>query len=349
MILPGSYLASLLLLVLVLFCWGSWANTFLAAGKKWRFELYYFDFAIGVFLAALICALTLGSLGWDGFSFLDDLRLAGKRQDLFALGAGVIFNLGNMLLVAGISLVGMSVAFPVGFGLALITGAIWSAFLGPSGSPLFRLGGAAALIVAIIVNVLAYRTFAKARLVELIQTGKTKSTKKVISLKGVVLSLAGGVFLGSFYQLVQMGRESEIGLGPYSLGFIFATGVVISTFVFNLFFMNLPVAGKPVDMVEFFRAKIKVHISGIFGGIIWYLGALATFVLARSESTASASPTLSFALTQGGIVIATLWGLIYWKELSGTDTKLSYHVGLMLVFLLLGIGLLSAAPAFAAV
>src|ERR1700684_1081488 len=120
MILPASHLASLLLLVLCLLCWGSWANTFNAAGKKWRFELYYYDFAIGVTVAALVCALTLGTLGGDGFDFLDDIRLAGKRQDVFAFIAGLVFNLGNMLLVGAISIVGLAVAFPAGLGVAMV-------------------------------------------------------------------------------------------------------------------------------------------------------------------------------------------------------------------------------------
>ena len=161
MILPGSFITSLLLLVLTLLCWGSWANTWKATGPKWRFELYYFDFAIGVMLAALICALSFGTFGWDGFSFLDDVRLAGKRQDLFAFGAGVVFNLGNMLLVAAISIAGISVAFPTGLGLALVVGALWSIFMGPSGNGLFRIGGALAIIVAIVVSTMAYRIYAK--------------------------------------------------------------------------------------------------------------------------------------------------------------------------------------------
>lgn len=348
MILPGSFITSLLLLVLTLLCWGSWANTWKATGPKWRFELYYFDFALGVMLAALICALSFGTFGWDGFSFLDDLRLAGKRQDVFAFAAGVVFNLGNMLLVAAISIVGISVAFPAGLGLALVVAALWSTVMGPSGNGLFRIGGALAIIVAIVVNTMAYRIYARARLLEVIQSGKTRSTKKVVSSKGTILALAGGLFLGSFFPLVQMGRDSEIGLGPYALGFVFAVGILVSTFVFNLFFMNLPVEGKPIDLVEFFRAKATTHLSGIAGGMLWYLGALASFVVARAEGAGAITPGLTYALVQGSIVLGTVWGVVYWKELSTTDSKLGYYVLLMLVFLLLGIGLLAAAPAFAA-
>jgi len=38
MILPTTYLAALLLLLLSMVCWGSWANTQMLTGS-WRFEL----------------------------------------------------------------------------------------------------------------------------------------------------------------------------------------------------------------------------------------------------------------------------------------------------------------------
>ena len=348
MILPGSYIASLLLLVLTLICWGSWANTFKKAGPKWRFELYYFDFALGVLLAALVFAFSLGSFGWDGFSFIDNTLLAGKRQDLFAFAAGLVFNLGNMLLMAAVSVAGISLAFPVGIGFSLIVAAIWSTFLGPAGSGAYRVGGSVAILIAIFVSVLAYRISAKARLLELIQSGKTRSTKKIVSSKGTVLALVAGLFLGSFPQLIQLGSDSEIGLGPYSLGVIFAVGVVFSTFLFNLFFMNLPVEGKPVDLVEYFRAKSKFHVNGIAGGAIWYLGALASFAVARADGRGVIPAGLTYALTQGSVVLATVWGVAYWKEMSAADSKVSYYVMLMLLFLLLGVGLMAGALAYPA-
>src|ERR1700754_4691200 len=111
MILPQTSGSVLVLMVLSLLFLGSWASMFKAAGK-WRFELFYFDFAAGLMLAALICSFTFGDLGFDGFNFLDDLQHAGKRQWLFAFMSGVIFNLGNMLLTGAISVTGMTVAFP---------------------------------------------------------------------------------------------------------------------------------------------------------------------------------------------------------------------------------------------
>src|SRR3954454_16741349 len=108
-------------MVLSLLCLGSWASLFKLAGK-WRFELFYLDFAVGLMLAAVVYGLTFGNLGYDGFNFLDDLQHAGKRQWMFVFIGGLIFNLGNMLLMAAISVSCLAVAFPMGMGVALLLG-----------------------------------------------------------------------------------------------------------------------------------------------------------------------------------------------------------------------------------
>ena len=347
MILPGSFPASIILLIITLLCWGTWANTWKSSHPKWRFELYYFDFAIGAFIAAILCAVSLGTFGWDGFSFIDDIRLAGKRQDLFAFLGGMVFNLGNMLLVGSMSITGMAVAFPTGIGVALAVGAMWSIFLGPSGNLMYRLGGAVVLILAAVFSTMAWRVFAKARLLEIIKTGTTKSTKKMVSSKGSVIAIIAGIFLGSFTPLIQLGRESEIGLGPYSLGFVVAAGIVVSTFIFNLFFMNLPIDGKPVEIVNYFRAKVKTHARGMLGGVIWYLGALASFVVTRADGASVVAPGLNYALVNGSVVVAAVFGAAYWKEFSAVDAKVSSQILLMILFLILGVALLSASLIFA--
>src|SRR5580765_835671 len=121
MILPQSYPAVMFLLVLSLLCLGSWASLFKLAGK-WRFELFYLDFAAGLMLAAVLYGFTVGSLGYDGFNFLDDLQHAGRRQWMYVFIGGLIFNLGNMLLMAAVSVSGLAVAFPMGMGVALLLG-----------------------------------------------------------------------------------------------------------------------------------------------------------------------------------------------------------------------------------
>src|SRR5262245_42375067 len=155
MVIPTTYWAALALALLSMLCWGSWANTFKFTGGKWRFELFYFDYALGVLIAAVIAAFTFGQLGTE-LSFEDNLAIAGKRSMAYAAAAGVVFNLANMLLVAAIALAGMAVAFPVGIGLALVVGVVWNYFLNPQGNPLLLGFGVALVMLAIIVDSIAF-------------------------------------------------------------------------------------------------------------------------------------------------------------------------------------------------
>jgi len=347
MILPGSYTAALFLLILGMLGWGMWANLFKAAGGKWRFELFYFDFAVGVLLAAVLIGLTAGSLGFDGFGFRDDLQLAGKRQDLWAFAGGAVFNLGNMLLLGAVSVTGLAMAFPAGMGCALIVAALWNYAVNPGVGIGFVLGGAAVVAAAVVFAILGWKTLSLAKIKAQTEATPGRVRKPKSIFKAVLLSLAGGVMLGSFGPLVQLAGAGENGLGPYSMGFIFALGVVFSTFVFNLFFMNLPVQGKVIEIGEYFRTRLPRHGLGVTGGIVWYIGLIAGLIRTRAEGAARVGPAVGYALEQGGIVVAALCGLFLWKEYQGADLAARVRLGLMFALLVAGIGVITAGVAVA--
>ncbi len=353
MILPHTYLATLLVLFFSMLCWGSWANTQKMSGK-WRFELFYFDYAFGVLLTAVVCAFTLGTLGFDGFSFLDDLMNGGKRYAAMGFGAGMIFNLANMLLVAAIAVAGLAVAFPVGIGLALIIGVVWNYLIRPQGNALLLFAGCALVVGAILVDALAYKAIELYRAELTAQAGKAKSTRKKVSLKGVFLSLASGVLMGSFYPLVVMAKSSEWGgtagengLGPYAIAFVFALGVFFSTLVFNLFFMNLPVEGEPLELLDYFKGLPRQHLLGIAGGVIWCAGTVANFVASSAPETVQVGPAISLALGQGAAMVSALWGLLLWKEFAGADSRVKSLIVIMFVLFIAGLGMISVAPLYA--
>jgi len=353
MILPHTYIVTLLVLLFSMLCWGSWANTQKMSGK-WRFELFYFDYAFGVLLTAVICAFTLGSLGYDGFSFLDDVMNGGKRYAAMGFGAGMVFNLANMLLVAAIAVAGLSVAFPVGIGLALIIGVIWNYMIRPQGNAILLFAGCALVVGAIIVDAIAFRAMELFRAEMRAQAGKAKSTRKKVSLKGVFLSLASGVLMGSFYPLVVMAKSSEWGgtagengLGPYAIGVVFALGVFFSTFVFNLFFMNLPVEGEPLEFPDYFKGLPKQHLLGVVGGIIWCAGTMANFVGSSAPETVQVGPAISLALGQGAAMVSALWGLLVWKEFEGADSRIKSLLFIMFVLFIAGLAMVSVAPLYA--
>ena len=345
MVLPQTYAATLLLTILTMLCWGSWANTFKLAGK-WRFELFYYDYSLGLLITALIYATTFGNFGVDGFAFLDDLMHAGKRQIFFGGAAGVIFNLANMLLVAAISLAGLSVAFPVGIGLALVIGVVWNYFLKPQGNPGLLFTGAAIVTLAIVIDALAYRALESSKAAKAAKAGAAQAPKKV-SGKGIVLSLVSGALMGSFFPLVEMGKAGELGLGPYAIGFVFALGVFLSTFVFNLFFMNLPVEGPPIAMSDYFKGSGRQHLLGLAGGAVWAIGTVSSFVAASAPESVQVGPAISYAIGQGATMVSALWGLLVWKEFAGADQRVRVLVVVMLVLFVCGLGMVSIAPLYA--
>jgi glucose uptake protein len=344
MILPESYLPALLVMILSMVCWGSWANTYKLSGK-WRFELYYFDYALGLLLMAILLAYTLGSLGFDGFTFSDDLMHAGKRQWLFGFLGGVVFNLANMLLMAAIAVAGMAVAFPVGIGVALLVGVILNYMIKPAGNATLLFSGCALVLAAIIVDAVAYRMLNMLRYEALAKAGKTPSVRRTVSIKGIVISLVCGLLMGSFFPLVAKAQETDVGLGPYAVAVVFAAGVFLSTFVFNLFFMNLPVEGEPVELRDYFIGTPKQHLLGLLGGAIWCGGGVAAFV-AASTPQVGVGPAISYAMGQGSTLISALWGLLVWKEFKGSNLQIKLLLTIMLVLFACGLALISVAPLY---
>ncbi len=336
MILPQTHAAAYILMIASILCWGLWANT-MRMGGKWRFELYYFDFAIGLGLAALVLGLTVGNLGFDGFSIEDDLMHAGKREWLYAFGAGVLFNFANELLVASISVAGMALAFPVGIGLALVIGALLGQVGRPVGGMALLIMGCALVLGAVALAAMSYATMASLRREQQARAGKTRDTRRRLPLKGVVLAIVSGVFMAAFFPLVQKAQDPDVGLGPYATTMVLAVGVVFSTCVFNIFLLNLPVEGQALEIWDYFKIAPKTHLLGMLGGALWASGAVANFVASSSSSDVPVAPAVAFTAVQGCALLAAFCGLAIWKEHRGADIRVRLMT--LLMFLLYGGGL----------
>ncbi|HUQ92863.1 MAG TPA: hypothetical protein VM120_14375 [Bryobacteraceae bacterium] len=338
MILPTTYWAALLLAVLSMILWGSWANTFKSSAGKWRFELFYFDFAFGMVVAASLAAITLGQFGME-LSFIDNLVVTGKRQIGYAMLAGGVFNLANMLLLAAISLSGMAVVFPIAVGLGLVISVMFSLFLNPQGNPVFLFGGVALVALAMVFDALAFHTYSRAQ-------AQLTGRKARPSAKVVVVSLISGALMGLFHPLIELSQSGDIGLGPYAVAFAFSVGVFFSTFILNIYFMNLPVHGKAIEFAQYFKGTARQHVSGVLGGVLWCAGFIASLLSASAPKAVQAAPAAGIGLAQGATVIGVLWGLFYWKEFQGADGKVNTLVRMMLLFLIAGLTLISVAPMF---
>jgi glucose uptake protein len=311
--------------------------------KKYRFELFYFDFGFGVALVALVCAFTVGSLGYDGFNFTDDMLNAGKQEWLFAFLAAMIFNFGNMLLLAAVAVAGMTVAVPLAMGVAMIVGSWMNYFGQPGLNTALMLGGTLLILLSLVLNSSAYSHLRILQHETLARAGKTKSTRRPNSLKGILLALFGGLVMGTFTPLLLRAQDPVLGVGPYSLLFLFAAGVCISTFVFNLFFMNLPVEGDPLEITDYFKAKIKNHVLGFLSGAIWGIGALAGFVAATPKGDTHLTGAIGPILAQAAPIVAALWGLLYWKEFKAGDVRVKTFAAFMLLLFAGGVVLFSYA------
>ncbi|WP_256013916.1 GRP family sugar transporter [Desertivirga xinjiangensis] len=330
MFIVETYTIAIAFCIITMICWGSWANMQKLNSQSWRFELFYWDYVIGILFIALILAFTAGSSGSLGRPFLADLAQADSDNLGSAILGGVLFNLANILLVAAISIAGMSVAFPTGIGIALILGVIVNYLARPEGDPLILFSGVLLIAVAIVLNANAYKRLNKAT--------------SNFSMKGLIIAIIAGVLLGFFYKYVAISMAPDPAhplagkLTPYTALVFFAIGIFASNFFFNGFIMYKPIAGAPIKWHAWFKGSFKDHTMGIIGGAIWCLG-MALNILAAGK----ASPAVSYGLGQGATVIAAIWGIFIWKEFKNADRSTNNQLYVMLALYVAGIILLIAA------
>lgn len=318
---------AVLLCFVTMLCWGSWGNTQKLAAKSWRYELFYWDYVIGMLLFSVLLGFTFGSIGSEGRPFVEDL----SQCSLWCIGSvilgGIIFNASNILLSASISLAGMAIAFPVGVGIALVLGVIINYIGEPKGDALMLFIGVALVVVAIICNGVA-----SAQMGSSAENSKTRR-------KGVIIAVVAGVLMSFFYRFVAAAMDlsdfrnpAKGMLTPYSALFIFSVGVTLSNFVFNTLAMRRPFVGAPVSYSQYFKGSLPTHLIGILGGAIWGLGTACSYIAAGKAGAA-----ISYALGQGAPMIAAIWGVFIWKEFKGAKKRTDVLVGLMFLFFILGL------------
>jgi glucose uptake protein len=326
-----SYPLAVIFCVVTMLGWGSWANAKKLARPDWRFELFYWDYTLGVLLFTLILGLTMGSSGTEGRPFLADLAQASSASIISALVGGAIFNLANILLVAAIEIAGMAVAYPVGIGLALIIGVIVNYRAAPVGNVALLAAGVVLVILAIVLDAVAYRRLLAASLGVGSKGGAS----------GLLISVACGVFMGMFYRFVAAAMYPDTAdavngkMGPYAAVFVLAAGILLSNFVWNTFAMKKPFVGTPVGLRDYFAGRPGTHLTGVVGGVIWGVG--MSFNLIASGRAGFA---ISYALGQGATMIAAFWGVFIWKEFRMSPPGTSALLAAMFASFLAGLTLI---------
>jgi glucose uptake protein len=320
---PHSLEIALLMMITSAVCWGSWANTYKGV-KNYRFELFYWDYAIGIFLISLILALTMGSTGNDANSFLNNVRSADMANIVSTLIGGAIFNLANLLLVAAIDMAGLAVAFPVSIGIALVVGVVSSYALQSRGNVGLLAAGVVCAVIAVIMDGKAY--------------GNLASAGRSVSGKSIITCVVSGVLMGLWAPFVAHAMTTGNTLGPYSIAVFLTLGALLSCSIWNVYFMKKPLVGESVDFSGYFRGPLSGHLLGVLGGVIWGTGMVFNLVAASFTGVA-----ISYAIGQSAPMVAALWGVLAWKEFAGAGSKAKMYLGLMFVFYCFAIVLVAKA------
>jgi glucose uptake protein len=324
---PHSFDIALLMMITSTVCWGSWANTYKGV-RNYRFELFYWDYAVGIFLISLALAFTMGSTSNDTASFLNNVHSANASNVGYTLFAGVVFNLANLLLVAAIDMAGLAIAFPVAIGIALVVGVVSSYLLQPKGNAALLAAGVACAVIAVILDGKAY--------------GSLSSVNRALSRKSIATCIVSGVLMGLWAPFVTHAMTKGNTLGPYSAGVFFTLGALLSCLIWNVYFMRKPLVGEPVQFANFFRGPASGHILGLLGGAIWGIGTVFNLVAANFTGVA-----ISYAIGQSAPMVAALWGVLAWKEFRGAPGKAYAYLAFMFIFYALAILLISRANAAA--
>ena len=330
MFIVGSYGFAVALCIITMICWGSWANTQKLASKSWPFQLYYWDYVIGLVLLTFVCCITFGSFGSEGRHFFTDLGQASQASLISAFIGGVIFNLSNILLVIAIDIAGMAVAFPIGIGIALVLGVIVNYIKVPIGDPYTLFIGVAFIVVAILLDAWSYK-----------RIGAAHTESKVV--KGIIVAIIAGLLMGLFYRFVAASMSLDFAMPkagqmtPYSATFVFSIGILASNFVWNTIVMKWPLNGPKAKYSEYFKGSFKLHCIGILGGVIWAIGTLLSFL-----ASGKAGYAISYGLGQGATLVAALWGVFIWKEFKAASRGTVIMLSLMFVCFFIGLILIIA-------
>src|SRR5271155_2154581 len=320
---PHSLGIALIMMITSAICWGSWANTYKGV-KNYRFGLFYWDYAVGIFLISLILAFTMGSTGSDASSFLNNVRSADTNNIVSTMVGGAIFNLANLLLVAAIDMAGLAIAFPVAIGIALVVGVVSSYLLQPKGNAMLLAAGVACAVGAVILDGKAY--------------GSLSAGNRGVSKKSIITCIVSGVLMGIWAPFVTHSMTKGNTLGPYSVAVFLTLGALLSCFVWNIYFMRKPLVGQPVNFNELFRGPASGHVLGLLGGAIWGTGTVFNLVAANFTGVA-----ISYAIGQSAPMVAALWGVLAWKEFRGAPGKAYLYLAFMFIFYAIAILLISRA------
>ncbi len=323
MYLVDNYSLAVFFTVITMICWGSWPNLQKLV-PRYRFEMFYLDYALGILMFSVFMAFTFGSYGDSGRGFIADMSQAQPEFLFWATFGGFIWSTGTILITAGIAIAGMAVAFPIGGGIGWIFGILTSYIVRPESNPAYLFTGALFILAAIILSMLSYKRLA--------------TSKEKPPAKGIIISVLAGVCIAFFYSFVARSLDPDYlpanagKLTPYSAAVMFGIGSLVSALIFIPILMAKPLQGPKIRFMNYFKATKRQHGMGILAGLIFGLGNSLSFMAANS-----ASPAISYALSNAAVVVAAIWGVFVWKEFKGAPKGTNIMLAFMFVSYLVGL------------
>lgn len=302
-------------------CLAAWLPFIKFTSRRWRFEFFTIDLALGALLAAAIAAFTLGNFAGD-LGLGDRFLVASKTSQALVFLAGGLAGLGLLGLFAAIRLLGITAASTVAFSLAAL---IFCSVTLTSNQILLSAASLGLFLAATLLGAKASRG-QDAPLPPMKNARQPAPLRLRQSSKGILLALASGIFLGGALPVELSGTSGDFGLGPYAGVLVSSIGALLSSGLFSLFLLNIAIDLPPSTLKAYWSkagAGKSNHRVGILGGCLLAAGCLA-YLVWRNSSVAETATAPSIApgiLPALALTAGVFSGVVWWKEASLTKSK----------------------------
>jgi glucose uptake protein len=318
MLLPAAFPVAFTMLVVGMICWGSWTNAYKLA-HDWRLEFFHLDYSLGLFLIVILASATVGTY-FSPPSFGENLLRADHSSWLWAAGGGVLVNVGNLMLMVGISRVGMAVAFPISVGLSLVFGTFLTYQITPKGDPLLLALSVGLIFCGVLTNSFAYRY----RATDKLTTHRLKS--------GLGICIASGILFTCSGPMLARAMSSPSPLAPYGACVLYSLGSLIVSGPLLLHFLHHPIEGMPISLADYFTSSFRNHAAGLLGGVVWGAGMLFTVLPAGMVGM-----PIALTIGQADSLVAALWGIFVWHEFQNSPPRARILLTVMFILYLGGL------------
>jgi len=214
---------------------------------------------------------------------------------IHGLVAGAMWALGNTIGIFSIRLLGLSKAVPMMGACIVLTSFLWGI--------LFFNEQLKLILVALIGIVLLIIG------IPLIVTSREQMTSS--SAKPLIFAIITGVTFGSY-------------ITPLKL-----SGLPINEYIFSMV-LGILVTSSIIYLLSLYMRKQRPNFNKIFHGIssgfMWTIGNITSLF-----AISSLGLSIGLPLTQAQLLVATSWGLFYFKESTNKEAVLKIIIGAILV------------------